>query len=438
MTRRRVALACVLATLALARSVGAQPKIGYMPTMRDTERGQTHVAAPSLPMPHDFVDGQWQGIITASDGNTYFSVSSHSPTHNAQFYRYLPGKGGSLGRVEHLLDVGRWCGETDSVGKSNTQGKIHSEIYEAGGRLYMSTTSAHADLPYAGGHFLAFDLKTQTGEDLGRFPDAGGGLLTMHHEPVLGRLYAISQTRATLVYHDLKTRKIETIGSIEESPHQCRRLVSDAKGRVYGSTWGGVIYRYDPHTNKVERFKTKLPHDPDAPQPREDVSTLAWRSTHWSAAAWDDATRGWYMTRGNDEYLFRLRLPERDGDEPIVEGLTPFGFRPSRTDQPRFASGALVRRGRVLYGVSYPVWRPQAHLMSYDIDTGRARDLGPIFTDDGRRVAEIHSMSLGGDGRLHAVAFVWSIEGKDPANPWAERASCFFHPRFMAIDVNAP
>ena len=36
--------------------------------------------------------------------------------------------------------------------------------------------------------------------------------------------------------------------------------------------------------------------------------------------------------------------------------------------------------------------------------------------------------------RLHAAAMVWSIEGEDPAKPWANRAQCHFHARFLKID----
>lgn len=432
---RLLAMVIVLIGLAGAGNPAvAQHKLGYMATFTDAERAKPHVQSPSLPMPDDFVDGQWQGIIAASDGNTYFAVSSHSRDRNGQFYRYLPSKEG-LGRVEHLIDIGKWCGETDTLGKTNTQGKIHSEIYELDGKLYMSTTNAHADYPYKGGHFLSYDLKTGKADDLGVYPDTNGGLLTMHLEPVYRRLYAISQTNAKLVYYDLEKKTIVTVGSVEESPHQCRHLISDARGNVFGSTWGGVVYRFDPRTNKTTRFATKLPHDPDAPQPAVDEKSLYWQATHWAAKAWDEKTKWWYMTRGNDEYLFRLRLPDKDGDEIAVEGLAPFGFRPSKVDQPRFAAGALVLRDRVLWGISYPVWKSQAHLMSYDIDKRVVTDHGPLITDNGRRVSEIHSMVLGSDRKLHAVAMVWSIEGKDAAQPWADRASCFFHPRLMVIDV---
>jgi hypothetical protein len=41
---------------------------------------------------------------------------------------------------------------------------------------------------------------------------------------------------------------------------------------------------------------------------------------------------------------------------------------------------------------------------------------------------------VGRDGSLHVVAMVWSVEGKDPAQPWANRAQCFFHARFARMN----
>ena len=133
--RQRVALVALLALAAGA----AEPPLQYMPLFPEADLAKRHVFAPSQYAGHDFVDGQWQGIIAASDGKTYFSFSSHGPKTNAQFYRYDP----KSGKVEHLADVGVWCGYTDSPGKYNAQGKIHSNIYEYRGKLYCTTTSAH-------------------------------------------------------------------------------------------------------------------------------------------------------------------------------------------------------------------------------------------------------------------------------------------------------
>ncbi len=423
-------------------SLTAQVEKKFMPLFPEAELKKPHVFADSYTVPDDFVDGQWQGIIAASNGRTYFSVSSHSADHNAQFYCYDP----KLDKVVHLIDVGKWCGETDSIGKINTQGKIHSEIFEVDAKLYCTTTAGHFSekRPYQGGHFLSYDLQTGGFKNLGRYPDQAGGLLTMTYDPKYRRLYAISQGNQTLVYYDLKTGKITKVGQAEKNPHQTRFLLPDKAGRIYGSTWNGQIYRYDPRARKFSVLKTRLPHDPRIKPPDPTPERLAkttfssqelpWHSTHWTRLTWDPKTKWYYGIRGNDEYLFRLRLPKRGGSKAKVKGLTSMSFKRGTRDKNRYGSLSVTRLGRRIYYCSYPVWRSMAHLLSYNIDTGEVSNHGPIVTDGRRRVAEIHSMRPGADGTLHAVAFVWSVKGEDPANSWAGRASCYFHPRFLKIN----
>ncbi len=408
----------------------------FMAPFTTSEYCARHVRASSFAVPKDFVDGQWNGIIAASDGRTYFSFSSHSPSNSAQFYRFDPAKA----KVEHLKDVAEWCGQADSIGKWNAQGKIHSQLFEADGALYGSTTPAHMtlDKPYAGGHFLRYDLKTGACTNLGLFPDSRGGLLTMLYEPVKKRLYGISQGNQTLCYYDLATGTVTNLGSCQENPMQTRTLIADAQGNVYGCDWDRRIWRYRADENRIELLPTRLPHDPAASQPTPpkpgEKASQAWMTTVWAAMEWDPKTKWWYGVSGNDEYLFRFRPPARRSDKARVEGLAPFGFRPS-AEQPRFASHGLARRGRELFYCSYPIWRPMAHLMRYHIDTGVVTDLGPIVTDGGRRVSEIHSLVVGSDGKLHAAAMVWSLDNhRDPAKPWGNRGGCFFHARFLVID----
>ncbi len=427
----------LLATcLLLGLSLLAEQELGYMAPFSTAEFTGKHVNASSYAVPDNFVDGQWHGIIVASDGKTYFSVSSHSPAQSAQFYRF--DSSSQKPKVEKICDVAAWCGQTESIGKWNAQGKIHSQIFEANGKLYCSTTPAHRepDHPYEGGHFLSYDLATRELQDLGLFPDSHGGLLTMLHEPANQRLYAISQGNQTLCYLDLKNGKITKVGSCQENPLQTRTLIADKQGNVYGCEWGNRVWRYSPETNEIELLDGRLPGDPDQAQPEPDPDSRAWQSTQWKLPVWDPQTRWWYAVKGNDEYLFRFRLPERGSTEIVSEGLAPFGFRPRRKAEQRLASLAFVRRGRELFYCSYPVWRPMAHLMRYQIDTGKVTDLGPIVTDDGhRRVAEIHGMVVGADGKLHAVGMVWSRENsRDPANPWANRGQCYFHARLLVID----
>lgn len=434
----------------------ASADYGFMEPLTDEERNQKRVMAKSFSLDQEWVDSQFEGIIAASDGRTYFGGSSHCPTQNGQFYSFDPEKNS----VHHIADLGEWVGEEEMIGELNTQGKIHSQIYEANKKIYMTTTVGDfpGEFSYHGGHFIAYDLEKEETQHLAHYPDLnGGGLLTMHYEPVNNRLYAIHQRNRTLIYYDLDDEEIVTIGSIENNQHQCRCMISDHWGNIYGCSSYGMIWRYNPANDRRSALHTLIPHDPEAEQPApqqvpdmdppRDIQREAW--THWSLVRWDPQTEWWYGVRRNDEYLFRMRLPEEpEGYRADVEGLTNFGCMPSSEGQPRIASLALVRKGRKLYYISPERDRDEYvddsaaglvnnHLMSYDIDSEVKIDHGPIFTKDGRRVAELSSMTVGSDGKLHGVAPVWSIEGEDPTNDWsmAVRNDNYTHLRFLTIDL---
>jgi len=420
----------------------------YEHPVTQEERDRPHVVSRSYRVPHEFVDMQLQGIICASNGNTYFAMSCHNPVHNAQFYSYDPAKD----IVTHIADVGAWCGESDSVGRRNTQGKVHSNIYESNGVLYLTTTSTHStkDHPYRGGHFLSYELATGKYRDLASFPDTnGGGLLSMVYEPCFQRVYAVHQRDCTLVYYDIGAATVVALGQVQQW-RQTRDMITDPWGNVYGGALEGMVWKYDAEADRMSCLLTRIPSDPEAPQPTEAKQR---GHTFWTQMRWDPVTEWWYGARRNDEYLFRLRTrPNKRTHIADTEGLVPFGHRPSPENQPRVGSFALTQVGRKLYGCSmvreWPAGRfvdlPQdlldatrgVHLLSYDIDANTVIDHGPVFTDGGRRVAQCDSMTSGRDGKLHLAATVFSLPDEDPANSWqfALRHNSYTHMRFLVVD----
>lgn len=443
---KRSVFLTILLILGLDAGLKASDEYGFLDLVSKQELQRKHVQSASYTVPQDFLDSQFQGIISASDGKTYFALASHTTKHNGQFYSFDP----ETETITHIKDLGAWCGEDSLVGIANTQGKIHSNIYEVDEKLYMSTTSGDfvEDFPYRGGHFIAYDLNTGECIDLGRYPDVGeNGLLTMMYEPVYKRLYAIHQRNETLIYYDLRSENIVTIGSIQDS-RQPRDMISDEKGRVYGtSNPCGLIWCYDPATNKRHALITTIPADPDAPHPESGQNL-------WTQMRWDPVTERWYGVRRNDEYLFRLRLPQdMEAYRAETEGLAQIGYLPSDQMQPRIGSLALAIKDRTIYYTSIErTWDEYierlepvlagtrgCYLMSYNIDTGEVTNHGPIFTDGRRRVSEIHSLAIGSDGNLHMTGAVFSKKGEDPANDWhyAVRSNDYIHMRFLVVDPDA-
>ena len=81
-----------------------------------------------------YFDGQWQGIIAASDGASYFGASTHSPQHGSSFFKFEPGSEKLTVLAE---DMTRVCSE--DIARTPPQGKIHSPIVELDGWLYFTT-----------------------------------------------------------------------------------------------------------------------------------------------------------------------------------------------------------------------------------------------------------------------------------------------------------
>lgn len=112
------------------------------------------------------LDGQWQGLCVASDGNVYVAGGSHSPNIGAPFFRYNP----ATKELKMLVrDITFVCGEDPA--KTPPQGKIHSDILEYKGWLYFGTHladySAEGVAAYTGGHLIGYELATEKFRDLG-------------------------------------------------------------------------------------------------------------------------------------------------------------------------------------------------------------------------------------------------------------------------------
>ncbi len=424
--RLTVKMVVILLTAAAAHGGGRALK--FKPLISAQDRQSSHVVAASVHAPHDFVDGQWQGIIAASDGCTYFSLASHLPNRNAQFYKYDP----QTRRITHIINVAAWADEREAIGKRNLQGKIHSEMFEADGKLYATTCAPHSRFPwkYSGGHFLSYDLKAGQCEHLAHY--AKGSLLPLWHDPVLGRLYSVSD--GVLLYYDMQTRQIQHAGRVyPKSSHSTRRPIGDKYGCVYGGDVEGKIWRYNPTTRRLDILKTRVPHNPAAPQPVKGKGK-GYAATRWRNLRWDSQTKWWYGIHGYDEYLFRFRTPAPDSLEGEIEGLGAMGYAdPKKT--PRLSSlGLAILNGKVYYTPYSRQPGRQTHLVSYDISTGKIIDHGPLFTQDGRRVSEIHSLAASKtSGELHAAAMVWSHGRDDPTTPMG-RDSSYIHCRLVVIN----
>src|SRR5262245_12726239 len=240
------------------------------------------------------VDGQWEGIRLASDGNVYFASSSHSAHHGASFFKYDTTTGQVTELVHEITDI---CGEDV---QTNPQGKIHSDVVEANGWLYMATHFA-AEKPgawaaWTGAHALGYELATGTWRDYGVILSGYTAYSAVGVDPARNYLYVFltGQTagQASYVYRiDTVTGDKVNLGQVS-SP-------SDGGGYDYSSFWTFVDQRGDVwfsiknqngdlqqihgDTGVIEVHANALPQliRWDTNQVDTDPAVQAARSTNW-------------------------------------------------------------------------------------------------------------------------------------------------------------
>ena len=180
----------------------------YKALFTPKEREQPHVTGRSFTL-YDwpFLDGQWEGILRADDGNVYFSVSSHAKERHAQVFRYNRKQD----RIEHLADLGEVCGETEL--KSAPQDKIHSQMFEDGDVIYGGTCEGHSykDLPYKGGYWIEINKKTGKVRNLGK-SISKDGLICVGYDKTNKLLYGHTNRRGRLLVFNPATGKERDLG----------------------------------------------------------------------------------------------------------------------------------------------------------------------------------------------------------------------------------
>ena len=111
----------VTASDAAANQASAVIALTYKPS----ETGCLQVQSHSLNDYQRVLDGQWQGIRYASDGQVYFGSSTVSAHHGASFFKYNPATGQVTMLAEDLPAI---CGEDPYT---DPQGGLHSDVVGA-------------------------------------------------------------------------------------------------------------------------------------------------------------------------------------------------------------------------------------------------------------------------------------------------------------------
>jgi len=347
------------------------------------------------------LDGQWQGITFASDGNCYFASSTHSARHGGLFLKYDP----RTGEVKPLCeDITRVCGEDPA--KTPPQGKIHSPIVELDGWLYFATHLANyweeAAAAYTGAHVVGYEMATGNFRDLGIVQpnysiysaiglDAAGKKLYVFTVPFSKPVRERDGCHLWRV--DLTSGAKTDLGLIQGAS-ACPWFLVDRNGDCWFGPRGlsGTLLCARAATGKIDRYENVLPgDDPPAEGKRARRGSLDW------VQALPDGDRCLVtMTHSRKLWIF-----DSTKQDDLTKAFLPVADIGS-------SDGITLGGDRVYYIGRPSTGRPDKgfdlHLYSVSIAPGaQVVDHGLIMDQDGRRPWRISSLATDGKGKVFMV-----------------------------------
>lgn len=365
----------------------------------------------------------FNGMGVAGDGKIYYVLTSTAYDVGAKMFCYDP----AADKITPCGDLTEACGEKDL--KAIVQGKSHVTFVESGSKLYFAShlgyystlggkekagTPPEGFKPYPGGHFLAYDMKSRTFEDLAKAP-RGEGIISMAMDTRRGRLYGLTWPTGNFIRYDLAAKEFKNLGPTSQLGESgdgkqfrviCRSLVvNPGDGSCYFTVSDGDIFRYRYDRDAIEKV--------EGDDMRKDYFGLydptvpGHMGYNWRQAFWYEPEKAVYGIQGNSGYLFRF-IPGGPGAAggPRVEVLERLTSLPSKRKgmNDRFNYGylgfALGPDGRTIhYLTGSPV-----HFVTYDIPTGKYGDQGAIFFENGDRPAGVQSLAIGKDGTIYSLA----------------------------------
>lgn len=389
-------------------------------------------------------DGQWQGITVASDGNCYFSSSTHSKSHGAGFHKFDPDT------YEHTMiaeDMTIVCGEAST---KSQQGKIHSPIVENDGWLYFTTHLSNywkeGIENYTGAHVLGYELSSGEIRDFGIVKPRYSIYSAIGVDPERKKLYVFVVPFLPELYEsdgchlysiDIDTGEKEDLGLVVEG----RRAASfwfyvDNDGNVWFTLWKkhyeyendhGNLYVYRPDSGSIETYVDVLPKGKliDG-TPVEDEFNLSQRSWTWLSPLPD--REKCYFTMGalggGDERLWLFDPTKTIENGEAFQEIASIGSNYFQTaiggDRLYFVQYADLNDERILFSEDEREIDPSSmeyverklHLRSISLEEGADHntitDHGEVVDQDGRAARMIMSMSADNKGRVYVYGS-WHI-----------------------------
>lgn len=346
------------------------------------------------------LDGQWQGIIAASDGNCYFASSSHSNRNAAMFFKFDP----ATEEISVLIeDMSRQVGEDPT--EVTAQGKIHSAVVESNGWLYFGTHMATFKNIYPGAHLIGFELETGEIRDFGvmepGYSNYAGVAADSKNNAVF--IYVVwpgqrNDKPCYLFRVDVETGEKRKVGELPPGGWDAAVyfMYVDDNGNCWLPAPDGVLAKYDSERDEMVMIPNALP----------EKSNMRYRQWYWSKSI--PGQNKALVATYNSLYVFDPEADDQDKFRLVITGIGHVGL------------GADFNGETLYYTQSTGGRRAPVHLKSIDVwaDEPEVVDHGLVVDQDGRRPWRLPSLAADAEGRVYITGDWYTLPGDTQTTRW--------------------
>jgi len=418
-----------------------------------------------------YFDGQWQGMIAASDGACYFGSSTHSPLHGSSFFKFEPASKKLTVLAEDMTKI---CGE--DLAKTPPQGKIHSPIVEYDGWLYFTTHLSNYWEPalsnYTGAHVLGYELSTGRFRDLGVVRKGYTIYSAINVDTINRKLYVfvvpmadadVKEGGSHLYQLDIETGEKLDLGLVGQKQRSATYyFFIDADGNCWFTLWKnhwplawdhGDLYQYDASARVIRCHKDVLPRGklaPDGAPAAEKLQTE--KSWSWAEALPGNRqclfTTGWLG--GGDERLWifdpKKNIEKGDAFQPIgYIGPTFLSLAYDKKDRLYFIQYEDLSDGRTHWTEAIRDYRREdihfkddLHLRSIGLEPGAKNqvvDHGKIVDRENRHVSMIETLAADAKGNVFMLGSWDALRAQESSHQffWPEAIQYYTELGFPAV-----
>lgn len=341
------------------------------PVEAQNEAPQRWLLGKAYHVPSEYTnqESSYFSIIEGKNGKLYVGTAKYGV--NAYLVEFNPINGVmqmvcDVHRV--IMSMLRGFGAQAKIHTRNNVGQLTGKIYVGSKQGYPEKGEKLTDYP--GGYVLVYDPKTGQTENFG-MPQKHFGIISVTPDEQRGLCYistcddARPIEKSHFMLLDLKTKKYRDFG---DTGHSYAFIVIDNQGRAYHPVRGGIIARYDPASDKLEKLGVTVDGQAPPQAITKDGAILNWDVS-------PDGKTLWCVEMSTNQlYSFDLAAP---GDKI-----------PGKQHGPLLANAKAIDCRAMCVGPTGKVWMglteqarpagPMTHIVSYTPGDKAPRDHGPV------------------------------------------------------------